>query len=206
MRIDAIKKARSGQLSVICDGKEFLLNAETVLGAGLAKGAEIEEKKFLALCKQSDCDRAKSRALWYISRADHSEKALYDKLCRAFPRFAAEYAVERLKELGLIDDMAYAERLAKTLSDANVSDREIKRKLFVKGVPNEIARDAVDSLSSDSLSQITALLETKYKNRLQSEDGIRKTYAALVRKGFSYSDVRTALKEYSEILENCEEW
>lgn len=206
MQITDIKKARSGQVCLICDGKEFFLNAETVMAAGIEKGSVLDDKAFLELCKKSDRDRAKSRALWYVSKADHSRKALYDKLCRSFPAEAAEYAVARLEELGLIDDRAYAERLARALSDANVSNREISRKLFVKGVPSDIAREAIDALSPDPVAQIRELLKTKYRTRLKNEDGVQKTYAALLRKGFSYGDVKAALKEYSEILENCEEW
>lgn len=206
MRVEEIKKARMGQLCLILDGKEFLLNAETVIAAGIAKGADLDEKSFRELCRRSDCDRAKSRAMWYVSRADHSEKALYDKLRRTFPPEAASYAVARLKELGLVDDRAYAKRLVVNLSEANVSDREIARKLFAKGVPRAIADEAIEELSPNPVAQIAELLKTKYRNRLQSEDGVRKTYAALIRKGFSYGDVKEALKGYSENLENSEEW
>ena len=79
MLVSEIKKARQGLCSLMVDGKEFLLNAETVIAAGVKKGIELSEKEFLELCQKSDRDRAKSRALWYVSRADHSRKALYDK-------------------------------------------------------------------------------------------------------------------------------
>ncbi len=205
MLVTDIKKAKKGLVTVTVDGKEFELNAETVAAAGIGKNSALTEREFLALCKQSDCDRAKSRALWYLSRADHSKRALYEKLCRTFPSEAAQTATARMEELGLIDDYSLASRLAATWSGNNISNKEILRKLFVKGVPSELARQAVEELSPDSVSQIKELLETKYRNRLKSEDGVQKVYAALLRKGFSYSDARAALKEYSEILENCEE-
>ncbi len=205
MTVNEIKTARQGQVALIIDGREFLLNAETVAAAGISKNSTLDEREFKRLCLQSDRDRAKSRALWYLSRGDHSRRALKDKLRRAFSEDAAEYAVTRMEELGLIDDRAYAERLAHAWNAANVSEKEILRKLFAKGVPGEIARDAVGALSPDPVAQISELLKTKYRTRIESEDGVRKVYAALVRKGFSFSDVRSALKEYSEILENCEE-
>lgn len=205
MTVEDIKKARQGQVALIIDGKEFLLNAETVAAAGITKNSQLDEREFKELCLQSDCDRARSRALWYISRGDLSRRALSEKLRRSFSPDATLHAVERMEELGLINDRALAERLAQSLSEDNVSNREILRKLFVKGIPNEIARDAVDALSPDPIAQISELLQTKYRSRLQNEDGVRKVYAALIRKGFSFSDVKAALKEYSEILENCEE-
>ncbi len=205
MKITDISARRKGITAIIADGQEYLLNSETVAAAALKKGDEVDEATIKKLVERSDCDRARSRALWYLSRAGHSRKALLDKLCKAYPQKAAESAVARMEELGLIDDLSYAKRLAKYWSESNVSEREILRKLFVKGVPRDIANEAVDALESDPTAQIAALLSTKYKNRLANEDGISKVYAALLRKGFSYSDVKAALREYSEKIDYSEE-
>lgn len=206
MKITDISARRKGITLVVADGKEYLLNTDTVVAARIKKGDEISERELEELKSRSDCERARSRALWYLSRADHSKKALYDKLCRAYSPTAAQNAVERMEELGLINDLELAKRLAKYWSDGNVSAREIKRKLFAKGISRDIADIAVDCLESDPRAQIAALLSTKYKNRLTSEDGIKKVFAALQRKGFSYSDIRSALREYSENIDYSEEY
>ncbi len=206
MTVTEIKPRRKGIVAVIADGEEYLLNSETVAAAGIKEKSVLTEAEMKKLCLLSECDRAKSRALWYLSRADHSRRALYTKLCRNFSYEAAEYATSRMEELGLVDDMQYARRLAENLCAANVSQKEIERKLFVKGVPRDIIREVVADLSPDAAGQIAELLRTKYKNRLSSEDGVKKVYAALIRKGFSWSDVKAALKNYSENLENCEEY
>lgn len=206
MRITEIKERRKGLTCVTADGEEFVFNTETVLSAGLKTDMCIERSELCNLLEKSECDRAKSRALWYLSRADHSKKALYDKLCRAFNPQAAEFATARMEELGLIDDYRYAKNVVAALCDANVSDREILRKLFVKGVPNDIAKQAVEENESNPQKQIAELLEKKYSRRLNREDDVRKVFASLIRKGFSYGDVKAALKEYSEKIDNCEEF
>ncbi len=206
MTVTEIKPRRKGIVAVVADGREFLLNADTVAAAGIKEKSVLSEGEMERLCLLSDCDRAKSRALWYLSRTDHSRRALYEKLCRSFSPEAAEYAVSRMEELELIDDYRYAKRLAEYLCAANVSKNEIERKLFVKGVPRDISREVIDTLSPDTAGQIAELLRTKYKNRLETEDGIKKVYAALIRKGFSWSDVKAALKDYSENIENSEEY
>ena len=205
MLITQISERRKGITLVVADGQEFLLNSDTLYSSGISVGMNVEHDVLLKLKKQSDEERAKSRALWYLSRGDHSKKALLEKLCRNFPQDASIKAVERMEELGLIDDLRYATNVASALSSANTSDREIVRKLFVKGVSSELAKQVVSELESDSCAQIRHLIERKYCRRLADEDGVRKVYAALIRKGFSHSDVRSALREYSENLDNCEE-
>ena len=205
MLITQISERRKGITLVVADGQEFLLNSDTLYSSGISVGTNVERDVLLKLKKQSDEERAKSRALWYLSRGDHSKKALLEKLYRNFPQDASIKAVERMEELGLIDDLRYATNVASSLSSANTSDREIVRKLFAKGVPSELAKQVVSELESDSSAQIRQLLEKKYSRRLIDEDGVRKVYAALIRKGFSHSDVRAALREYSENLDNCEE-
>lgn len=206
MIISDISYRRKGLCAVTADGKEYLLNAETAEAHGLRKGQQIDRETIEKFSQESEYDRAKSRALWYLSRADHSKKALKDKLCRAFSPDAADAAVERMCELGLIDDVRYAQNVAQALARENKSQKEIMRKLFVKGVPNDIAKQAVEGLSCNAVEQICALLEKKYARRLHSEDDLQKVYAALIRRGFSLSDVRAALKEYSVNIENSEEW
>ena len=110
-----------------------------------------------------------------------------------------------MEEMGLIDDFQYAQNLSTALRDANVSDREIMRKLFAKGVPSDIAKQVVEELDSNPQSQIAELIVKKYARKLETEEGVQKVYAALMRKGFSYGDVKAALREYSENLDNCEE-
>ena len=74
MRITEISPRRQGLCVLTADGEEFVLNLETVAAHRLEKGATVERALLLRLVTESEYDRAKSRALWYLSRADHSEK------------------------------------------------------------------------------------------------------------------------------------
>ena len=58
---------------------------------------------------------------------------------------------------------------------------------------------------TDEVSKILALIEKKYSEKLKDPENFQKVYAALVRRGFSYGDVKTALKKYKEDLEFSEE-
>lgn len=183
-------------------GKEFYLDKDYAIQIAVKAGDTVTEERVCEWLRESDYQRAKSRALWFLDRADHSEKALYDKLLRAsLSPEACACAIARLKELGLIDDVRYATRLAERLIEANVSKREAYMKMTARGLPRDIVRQALDGTDADEAAQLRALIEKKYKTRLQNPENTEKVYAALVRKGFSYSAVRDALKNYSEELE-----
>ncbi len=205
MKITKIERCKKGLCCVSADGEQFLINSDTLAVAALKEGDELSREQMEQLLYKSDYERAKSRALWYISRGDYTRRGLYTKLCRAYPPQAAQAAVDRMCEMGLVDDLRYARNAAQALAEANTSPREILRKLFAKGVSNELAKQVVEELSPDASAQIAALLERKYYRLLENEEGVKKVYAALLRKGFSYSDVKAALREYSEKLDNSEE-
>lgn len=206
MKIISLKDKRKGLTLVLFeDGSEILLDTEIVLINNLRPGAVLDDPD--ALVYESDLKRAKNRALWYLSRGDLSEKALLDKLINAgFNRSAAEAAVGRMCELGLINDERYAERLYEYLSGSGASKREILFKLKNKGIPFDLAKQTVENGGSDEGEKLRKLIKTKYASKLNTEDGVRKTFNTLIRHGYSYSDVREALKAYSEEIEKIEEF
>ncbi len=197
MKVIELKQRRKSITAVIFDdGSELLLDSELILAENIMVGSEINNQA--ELLYKSDYKRAKSRALWYLSRSDHSEKALYDKLVRGeFSEQAARAAVERMCELGLVNDEAYAERLAEYLMESGISKREAEFKMINKGIPRDLAKALLQS-EENEVEKIKYLLEHKYANKLADEEQIKKVFAALIRKGFSYGDVKSALKEYSE--------
>ena len=197
------QKRKSLTAIVFDDGSELLVDSEIALIENIIIGSEIENIE--KIIYKSDFKRAKSRALWYLSRGDLSEKSLFEKLVRAgFSETASRDAVERMKELGLVNDYMYAKRLADYLSNTGISNREIQFKLTQKGIDRDIARELSKS-ENDEIDKIKYLIEHKYKNKLDGESNIQKVFAALVRKGFSYSDVKAALRDYSEKLRYSED-
>ncbi len=205
MKILSIKRDKKHLDRVILeDGTELLLDSDLTEMKKLSPGTDLPDPD--ALKYESDYIRAKSRALWYLSRSDHSEKALKDKLIAAgFMEDACEEACRRMVELDLINDQRYARRLAEYLSVSGSSKREIAFKLSGKGISSETIKEILSEDESDESEKVLRLIETKYKNKLSSEKDIEKVFAALIRKGFSYSDVRSALRSYSEQIQFSEE-
>ena len=204
MQITEISRQRKHLVKVkLSCGKEFCLDSDFAAQSAIRVGQNTDEPTICKWLRESDYVRAKSRALWFLDRSDHSEKSLYDKLLRAdISPEACARAIARLKEVGLLDDIRYAKRLAERLIEANVSKREAYAKMSAKGLPRDVINAALKETDADEGAQISVLLEKKYRTKLENPENIPKVYAALVRKGFSYGAVRDALKRYSEELEN----
>ena len=207
MVITALQKQKKHLTSLLLDnGEEVLLDNDICVNYAIKPETQISEEELKRLKYESEYARAKSRALWYLDRADRTEKTMYEKLVTAgFDKRASAAVVGRFVEVGLIDDRRFAENFAEKCKDANISKREGIRKMLQKGVPYDIANEVFSETEIDEEEQVRAVIEKKYARKLTQENGVQRVYAALVRKGFSFSAVRNALKKYSEELEYSEE-
>lgn len=207
MLITEVQKQKKHLTKLVFEGgEEVLLDNDICLNYSLKPETDITEEELKKLRYESEYSRAKSRALWYLDRADRTEKGMYEKLVGAgFDKRACAAVVGRFVEVGLIDDRRFAENFAEKCRNANISKREGIRKMLLKGVPYDIANEVFSETEIDEEEQIRAVIEKKYARKLTQENGVQRVYAALVRKGFSFSAVRNALKKYSEELEYSEE-
>lgn len=207
MKLTAVKKDKNHTVRL-----EFDDDSSVKLDAGffneicLRTGDTVTPEKLNEYTKESEYIRAKNRAMWFLDRADHSEKSLYKKIVKGgISPVAAARAISRFKELGVLDDYRYAEHLAERMSESNISKREAYAKLMQKGIPKDIINQVLADTPFDESEQIAELIDKKYRLKLQTEGGSQKVYAALIRKGFSYSAVREQLKKYTQEIEDYEE-
>lgn len=204
MQIIKLKKDKQHLTRIVfSDQSEVLIDNDVCLQKSLKEGACIDEAKLKELIQESDYLRARSRAVWYMDRMDHTEKGLYDKLVRAgFEKSASAKVVARFIEVGLLDDERYARNYAERLMESNVSKREAVQKMLQKGVPYDLAKQVLEEDCTDEQTQIKNLLDKKYRTKLFAENGTQKVFAALVRKGFSFGAVKEAMKSYIEESED----
>ena len=199
MKVTNLKKKRKYLTAIFID-HEYAMDLDTrVLEENrITQGVELTDEKLHSLLLESQHRRAKEKALWLLSFRDHSSKELCDKLSKDYSEEVAENTVERMKELRLINDEAYAKRLAKDLLAKHQSPSNIRYKLIQKGIPREEADIIVEELDIDPISEICALIEKKYINKLADEKGLRRTVAALQRAGYKWSDIKSALAHFTE--------
>lgn len=202
MVITAIEPRRKSLSAIYIDGEYALkLDTETVLSERLKVGEEIDDDRLYELIKTSDARRAKEKALWLISYRDHSEGELRQKLSKDYGDEAVDSALQRLSELGLINDESFAKKYAASLSQKHLSQRQIEQKLRLKGIDRDLTSETVEELDLDEKEEIRALINKKYIRKLSDEADLRRTIAALQRRGFAYSDIKSVINEFTEFEE-----
>lgn len=199
MTVTAVEPRRKSMSALYIDG-EFVckLDTQTLLENRISAGTELDDEDLQELMEKSDLRRAKEKALWLISYRDHSAKELFEKLTRDFSEKAAEKAIERMNELGLIDDERFAQKFADELHAKHQSPSTIRYKLIQKGIDRDAAENIVENLQIDPKEEIRALIEKKYLRAIADEKGLRRTVAALQRAGFRWSDIKSVLNDFTE--------
>lgn len=179
------------------EGQKLLVDREILNRCEIKPDTELSLDEIKELVLVSECFRAKEKAVWYLSKGDLSEKGLYDKLRKNFSEKASAFALQQMVKRGYIDDRRYAENLLRILTERKVSSRAAVGKMLEKGVPMTIIKEVSEGTRNTDAERAEALLLTKYKNKMSNEDDLRRTVAALMRRGFVYSDIKTALNMFA---------
>lgn len=157
-------------------------------------GQDISEEEWQELTEKLYYKKAVDKCYDLLSRRDHSIKELKTKLLRTVDENSADKAIEKMIEYGYLDDEKYANNLVKYLIEVKkMSKNHIKQEMYKKGVPSDIIISTLENIEIDNVSSIVELLLTKYRMKLNVEEDNKKLIASLMRKGFSYSDIKTAL-------------
>ena len=203
MKITA-KSGRKAKIHISIDG-EYLLTVDEIFwfSCGLVSGDEINEEELTAFEEAAGSRRAFNSALNSLDYRDHSEKEIRAKLLRKHDADYVDEAVEKLIELDLVNDERYAENYARELFERKKFGKmRIKSELRAKGISADIANAAVEELfeeeEPDNVQRIVDIIGKRYYNRMNDEVGRKKVFSALQRMGYSFSDIREAMSEFSD--------
>ena len=200
--------AKGGRLSLYVDDEYIMsIDADIWYSLDYTDGSEIDEKEIDELKSLVNSRLAYSQALRFLTLRSHSENELYKKLLKKHSSFAAHYAVEKCRELGFLDDSDFALRYANELAEKKkYGISRIRQELLLKGIDRELIDNAVNSLDTDYSENIINIIEKKYSGCLNDDKGKRRMIAGLMRLGYTYSDIKSALAQYDLPEENKDEY
>ena len=195
MKITAVEPRRKQMCALFIDGEYVMnLDAQTLIENRFDVGREIDDDELKEIIDKSNERRAKEKALWLISYRSHSKKELFDKLIRGFDEASAQKAVDRMEELGLINDEEFAKLYARKLVNGKkMSVKAAEFELYHKGIDKITAEQVLGELEYDPQTQIIEFITKKYKN-IQDEKIKRRAVAALQRKGYSWEEIKQAIE------------
>ena len=136
--------------------------------------------------------QVRAAAAELLGRRAMSRAALEKKLKeKGATEAEARYAAEWMEAIGAIDDADYAAMLARHYGQRGYGPAWIRQKLYEKGVPRELWEDALDTLPPVEEAADRFLMD-KLRGRTPDEKERKRLTDALLRRGFSWGDVKAA--------------
>ncbi|MBK8446404.1 MAG: regulatory protein RecX [Micropruina sp.] len=142
---------------------------------------------------------AREIALRQLSVRDRSRRELEMALAkRHVPAEVAEQVLDRLTEVGLINDSAFAQAWFDTQQRRQRSTRALRHELRSKGIDAEVVEQVASNRADDADLEAARALVAKRApalQRLPHEVRYRRLAGQLARRGFSSAVVATVLRE-----------
>ena len=148
-------------------------------------------------------ERARKRAMYLLGSRPYSTAALREKLLNNYSEETADRVIEDMTRYGFLDDGDYARRLASSmLKGKKYGLRRAKAEMRRKGVPDELIEQALSEYSSEDLTEsLTGLVRKKYADRITERDERQKVIAALARRGYGFTEIKSAITAVLEEIE-----
>ena len=143
---------------------------------------------------------ARAIALRQLDQAPRTRKQLADKMAsKNVPEDIAITVLDRLTEVGLIDDLAYAHMLVRSrTATKGLARRALRQELRQKGVSDDFAAIALEAVTDDDeLHMATELVAKKLRNmaNLDKQVRYRRLAGLLARKGYGSTTIGRVLAD-----------
>ena len=182
-------KGRGKRVNVFLDGRfAFSLEAEVAVKEDLQVGQELSTSQVEALTRSDHFHRCLNSAFHYLSYRPRSESEVRVRLQRrGFDGDCVEAVIARLKEQGLVNDIAFAQFWKDNRESFSPrSQRLTKLELRQKGVLSDIIDQVVGDVD-DGDSAYRAALGKTHRWSLSDYQSFRRLLGEyLKRRGFNY--------------------
>ena len=150
--ITAIRTRDDLRLAIDLDGKAWIvLDALTAARLGLDEGRDVHPDVVAAAEAEATRERALLRGAKLVGRRSHARGELEQRLARREGDDAARDAVDRLSELGAVDDERHAANLVEHRRGKGWGPARIEHDLAMAGVDEELIRTTLVGLDDDQI-------------------------------------------------------
>ncbi|MBO3142631.1 regulatory protein RecX [Dermatophilus congolensis] len=158
-----------------------------------------------ALSVSAEYAEAKRIALRKLAAAPRSRAQLAEAIvAKDIPRDTADEVLDRLEDVGLVDDAAYAQMLVRSLRESKgLSKRSLEMELMKRGVEATVAEDAVDHLDVErdkEAARAVVAKKLRAMSGLNIETKKRRLLGLLGRRGYSSNIAFSVVAEALDAL------
>ncbi len=213
MKITALSAQQRdpNRVNVMVDGKyRFSLDIFQVGDLGIKVGRDYDEKELAELETESQFSKLYARALEYSMMRPHSSQEMRDYLYRktlskrykskktgelkerpGIAKGITDRVYDRLAEKGHIDDVKFTKYWIENRNlRKGASRRKLQAELQAKGVDRSIIEAQLSETEREDTDEIKKVIA---KKRARYDDE-QKLILYLARQGFSYDDIKNALR------------
>lgn len=205
MRIDEVKKSerKKGRFLVrLEDGNILRVTEEELLRFGLRAGLELDGETLEAVKASVKASSAKAAAANMIGSRALSKKELTKRLIKKGNDEAdAQAAADWLEDIGAVDDAGYAAALVRHYGGKGYGTARVREELRRRGVDRELWDEALEEMP-ETAEILDRLIQKKCKGDLSDPKEKKRVSDALMRRGFSWGDVKAAMGRYAEMTED----
>jgi regulatory protein len=187
---------RAGSVRVHVDGRALLtLSREVAISEGLTAGMALEEPLYERLCRAADEEAAYRTGLRFLEHRPFAARDLSRRLVlKGHPPAAAQAALDRIQQQGLVDDVRFTRNYIETRSARGRGPLRLRRDLATMGVDRTVIDQALaEAFGSDgsNLPQVEALARRRAAQLKGLDHAVlrRRVLAFLARRGFAGSDI-----------------
>lgn len=195
---------KKNKIHISTDGEyRFTVDADFWFSLGIYQNTEVSESELAEIEQKIMVRRAYNKGIDFLSRRAHSKNELIQKISKTSDKKYAIIAVDLLEQKGYVNDSDFAEQYYEYLKRTkHFGKKRIEMELAKKGIDRAVIYSVAEADGGDSLEQIRQLLQTRFANKLYDEKAKRRTFNALVRLGYSYSDIKSAMSVIEYFEEN----
>ncbi len=195
MIVTAVERKR-GRINVFVDGEPAIeIGAKLASERGLKPGRAITTEELAELEAADQRRRAMDYAVRLLSYRQRGVHELRDRLGRkGIDRVAVEATIKRLKELGYLDDTAFARSWTETrLAASPRSSRLLASELRLKGIAPQVASDATSEVSDEEAAYRAASVRLRSLKALEYKPFRERLGRFLTSRGFDYGVARETI-------------
>jgi regulatory protein len=189
-KVTALRAGRRGKrVNVFLNGRfAFSLEAELAVKEGLGVGQELSEGDIEALAGADLSQRCLNAALHYLGYRPRSEAELRQRLGRrGFDGANVEAVIAKLKEQGLVDDLAFAEFWKENRQSFSPRSQWLTRsELRQKGVAEDIIEQVVTQVDDEDSAYRAAVAKARHLPTADYQSFRQHLGEYLKRRGFGY--------------------